>query len=47
LGAVLAETSPREAVELLVSEARRRGRGTGDNVSLAVLKLDRLTNIPA
>lgn len=42
LGTVLAETSPREATELLVSEARRRARGTGDNLSLAVLKLDRL-----
>lgn len=47
MGAVLAEKSPREAVELLVGEARRRARGTGDNVSLAVLKLDRLPKTPA
>ena len=42
IGMVLAEKSPREATELLVAEARRRSRGTGDNISLAVLKLERL-----
>lgn len=46
MGAVLAEKSPREAVELLVTEARRRARGTGDNISLAVLKLERLPKTP-
>ncbi|RZI96486.1 MAG: serine/threonine-protein phosphatase [Variovorax sp.] len=48
MGTVLAEKSPREASELLVAEARRRARGTGDNISLAVLKLDRLPKaVPA
>ncbi len=43
MGAVLAEQSPRAAAELLVMEARRRARGTGDNISLVVLKLEALT----
>lgn len=42
LGAVLAEHSPRAAAELLVAEARQRARGVGDNLSLAVLKLEPL-----
>ncbi|RYF75402.1 MAG: serine/threonine-protein phosphatase [Comamonadaceae bacterium] len=42
LGAVLAEHPPRVAVELLVAEARERACGTGDNLSLAVLKLQAL-----
>lgn len=41
-GAVLAEQSPRAAVALLVQEARKRARGTGDNLALAVLKLEPL-----
>ena len=41
-GAVLAEQSPRAAVELLVAEARKRAHGTGDNLALAVLKLEAL-----
>jgi len=42
LGALIAEKTPREAVELLISEVRVRARGTGDNVSLVVLKLESL-----
>ena len=42
LGALIAEKSPREAVELLIAEARVRARGTGDNVSLVILKLEPL-----
>ena len=42
MGAVLAEQSPRSAVELLVAEARKRARGTGDNISIAVLKIESL-----
>jgi len=42
MGAVIAERSPREAVGLLVDEARIRARGAGDNISLAVLKLEAL-----
>lgn len=33
---------PRDAVEILVGEARRRAHGTGDNISIAVLKLEPL-----
>jgi serine/threonine protein phosphatase PrpC len=42
LGAVLAENPPRMAVEILVAEARIRARGTGDNLSIVVLKLEEL-----
>ena len=39
LGSVLAAHSARDASELLISRARLRGKGEGDNVSLAILKL--------
>ena len=39
LGGVLAAYSAREASELLISRARSRAQGEGDNVSLAILKL--------
>ena len=39
LGGVLAAYSAREASELLISRARTRARGEGDNVSLVILKL--------
>ncbi|RZI69382.1 PP2C family protein-serine/threonine phosphatase [Variovorax guangxiensis] len=42
MGAVLATQTPRIAVEMLLAEARRRARGTGDNVSLVVLKVEPL-----
>jgi len=42
MGGLLAELSPRDSVELLVAEARRRARGMGDNLSIAVLKLEAL-----
>lgn len=42
MGALLDDQPPRAAVELLVAEARRRARGTGDNISIVVLKLERL-----
>lgn len=42
LASVLYAQAPRDAVEILVGEARRRARGTGDNISLAVLRLDEL-----
>jgi len=42
MGAVLARHPPRSAVELLVAEVRKRARGTGDNISVAVLKLEAL-----
>ena len=42
MGGVLATQPPRMAVQILVDEARRRARGTGDNLSLAVLKVEPL-----
>ena len=42
MGALIAERSPRESVELLIEEARARARGTGDNISVAILKLEPL-----
>lgn len=47
MGAVLAEQSPRSAVELLVSEARKRARGVGDNLSLVVMKIEALDGVDA
>lgn len=45
LGAVIAEQPPRTAAELLVDEARRRARGSGDNLSLAILRFDTLPKL--
>jgi serine/threonine protein phosphatase PrpC len=42
MGGLLAAKPPREAVDMLVAEARRRARGAGDNLSLAVIKLEAL-----
>ena len=42
MGALIAERNPRESVELLIEEARTRARGTGDNISVAILKLEPL-----
>ncbi|WP_093161939.1 PP2C family serine/threonine-protein phosphatase [Variovorax sp. YR216] len=42
MGSLLADQPPRAAVELLVAEARRRARGTGDNISIAVIKVEDL-----
>ena len=39
LGGVVAAYSAREASELLISRARTRAHGEGDNVSVAILKL--------
>ncbi len=39
IGSMLATYSAREACELLLSRARRRANGEGDNASLAILKL--------
>jgi len=39
LGGVVAAFSAREASELLISRARARSKGEGDNISLAILKL--------
>ena len=42
LGAILHSLPPREAGELLVSKVRQRARGAGDNISLAIVRVDRL-----
>ncbi len=43
LGAVLDQLTPREATEFLIDKARSRARGGGDNLSLAVVKIEALT----
>ncbi len=40
LAYVLASLSPREASEFLIDKARSRGRGGGDNISLAIVKIE-------
>jgi serine/threonine protein phosphatase PrpC len=42
LGSVLSSLSAREASEFLIEKARSRGRGGGDNLSLAIVKLEPL-----
>lgn len=39
LGRVLLETPPRQAAEALIAAARERGKGHGDNCSLALIRL--------
>jgi PPM family protein phosphatase len=43
LGAIVHSLQPREASEMLVSKARQRARGTGDNLSLALVRIDALS----
>ena len=43
LGAILSALPPREAAEMLVSKARQRARGGGDNLSLALVHISPLT----
>ncbi len=40
LGAALTELGPRDAAQTLVASARRRARGGGDNLSLAVVRIE-------
>ena len=42
IGAIVHALSPREASEMLVSKARQRARGGGDNLSLALVRVDQL-----
>ncbi|AXS80673.1 PP2C family serine/threonine-protein phosphatase [Dechloromonas sp. HYN0024] len=44
LGMMVAQNSARQACELLIDMARHRARGTGDNLSLAIIKL---VDVPA
>lgn len=43
LGTVLQALSPREASQFLIEKARKRAQGGGDNLSLAILKLEAAT----
>ena len=42
LGSVLSSLSAREATEFLIEKARTRARGSGDNLSLVIVKLEPL-----
>ena len=42
LGAIVHALQPREAGEMLLSKARQRARGGGDNISLAIVRVERL-----
>lgn len=42
LGAIVNALNPREASEMLISKARQRARGTGDNLSLALIRVEAL-----
>lgn len=42
LGATVQALPPREASELLISKARQRARGGGDNLSIALVRVDPL-----
>lgn len=39
LGTLVAQNSARQACEILIDKARRRAKGSGDNLSLAIIKL--------
>lgn len=43
IGAIVSALSPREASEMLTSKARQRARGTGDNLSLALVRFEAIT----
>ncbi|WP_428424222.1 PP2C family protein-serine/threonine phosphatase [Methylibium sp.] len=43
IGAIVHTLSPREASEMLVGKARHRARGGGDNLSLAMVRVEALT----
>ncbi len=42
LGAVVSQLPPREAAEMLVTRARQRAHGQGDNLSLALVRMEAL-----
>ena len=44
MGDVLDRLSAREAAEFLIDKARERAHGSGDNLSLVVVKLEPLEN---
>lgn len=47
IGSIVQALAPREAAEMLVSKARQRARGGGDNLSLAILRIDPLDKLAA
>jgi serine/threonine protein phosphatase PrpC len=42
MGAIVNALNPREASEMLIGKARQRARGTGDNLSLALIRVEAL-----
>ncbi|MBF6723697.1 serine/threonine-protein phosphatase, partial [Acinetobacter baumannii] len=42
LGAIVNTLPPRDASEMLVTKARQRARGGGDNLSLAIVRVEAL-----
>ena len=42
IGTVLHSLPPREAAELLLTKAQQRGRGAGDNLSVAIVRIEPL-----
>jgi serine/threonine protein phosphatase PrpC len=42
LGSVLNSLSPREASEFLIEKARTRAKGSGDNLSMVIVKVQPL-----
>ncbi len=42
LGAIMHSLTPRDASEMLVAKARQRARGSGDNISLALVRVESL-----
>jgi len=40
LGSVVATLTAREATEFLIDKARLRAKGSGDNLSLAIVKIE-------
>ena len=47
LGAIVHALPPREATEMLVGKARQRARGSGDNLSLALVRVEAAEPEPA
>ncbi|HEY6135446.1 MAG TPA: protein phosphatase 2C domain-containing protein [Rubrivivax sp.] len=43
LGAIVAGLPPRDASEMMISKARQRARGSGDNLSLALVRVEALS----
>ncbi len=44
-GAIIQALSPREASEMLISKARQRAKGGGDNISLALVRVESIEGL--